>query len=119
MFWKRNKPTDNAEPVKHKCDHKWKDFDWYMDFTIEGKALKYKICEPYVCIHCKLRKDIVLEQYTIWASSNASAWEQVEELRQKYPKIKGRAIIEDEINDTQLIDREYLKYATMFMGVKF
>ena len=40
-------------------------------------------------------------------------------IRQKYPQIKDRAIVEDAVNDMQLIDRNYLSIAAQVMGVKF
>ena len=48
--------------------------------------------------------------------SNQEAWELLDDVRKKYPKIKDRAFVEDEINDMQLVDREYIKYASMVLG---
>lgn len=118
MFGFRREKPGSAEPVKPPCNHKWKDFDWYLTYDIIGRSLKYQIYEPYVCIHCKKRKDISLESGTATTSSYKDALETLNIIKERYPKIKDRAIVEDEINDAQLVDREYLKYASMVMGVK-
>lgn len=116
---KQKENTPPQIPPPKECNHKWKDFDWYIDFKIYQHTLNYTIYEPYVCIHCKERKDVALERENVKGfNSNKEALEYVGSIINKYPKIKDRAIIEDEIHDTQLIDREYLKYAAIVMGVK-
>lgn len=109
--------TSIPEPVSPlPCEHKWKDFDWYLIYNIDGRLLDYTIYEPYVCIHCKERKDIALEHKNIYFDSNKAAYIYIETLNEQYPNIKSRAIVEDEINDAQLVDREYLKIAEWLHG---
>lgn len=120
MFGRKKKSTQSQlpnQPVVLPCNHKWEDFDWYINFSVNGKTLEYAIFEPYVCIHCKERKDVILEGTTsITASSNEAAWSELEKIKSRYPKIKDRAIVEDEINDAQLVDREYIRIAKWLQG---
>ena len=120
MFWRKKKQTQSQLPnlpVAQPCNHKWEDFDWYIDFNINGKNLDYTIYEPYVCIHCKQRKDIILEgPRSSTFDSNKAAWDKLEKLKLRYPEIKDRAIVEDEIHDAQLVDREYIKIAKWLQG---
>lgn len=117
-------PKPEIPPIKN-CDHKWTDIRdndgnelWYIDYGIENGTLKYKIVEPYICIHCKDRRDITLEEDT-WIFHNFDQCiEKVEELYKQYPQIKARAVVEDAVNDFRLIDRDYLSIATTVMGVK-
>ena len=126
IFKKRLAETPEPKPSEPKpCDHKWTEIRvdgeecWYIDFDIEGKWVRYSIVEPYVCIHCKQRKDVVLEgPREILCKSNADTWGVIEELGKQYKQIKDRAIVEDAINDLQLVDREYLRIAAIVMGVK-
>ena len=120
MGWFRKKRETREAPdetqTPRECDHKWVDFDWYMTSDVDGRYVSYNIYEPYVCIHCKARKDVELDSESFTMPSNQEAWELLDDVRKKYPKIKDRAFVEDEINDMQLVDREYIKYASMVLG---
>ena len=131
-LFSRLEPKPVAPPPRV-CQHKWTDVRdddgnemWYMVQYIEqetgetcGYKLDYTIKEPYVCIHCKERKDVSLESKTIVYKSEDDLSEGLATIRQKYPQIKDRAIVEDAVNDMQLIDRNYLRIAAQVMGVKF
>jgi len=127
LFGFKQLPTPHpVSPPPKVCNHKWtdiKDADgnemWYLNFDIDNDGvLRYRIIEPYICIHCKERKDVVLEDNRIRLTSNRKCWEHIEELRELYPQIKERAIVEDAVHDFQLIDRNYLRIAAQVMGVK-
>ena len=94
------------------CNHKWKDFGWYIDSTYysgDSNRLEIKVVEPYVCIFCKQRKDITLMDYHTRVRNKSEAKEICDKFEEKYKdKIVDRAFIEDEINDMILVDREYL-----------
>lgn len=108
-------------PVRPVCAHKWQDFDWYLEWekTSDGAGLciaKYSIIEPYVCIHCKERMDKVLESRKLSQCTSQQADAFLRDVREHYPQIKDRPVVEDEIADMQLVDRDYLRIARMVMG---
>lgn len=112
-------------PPPKKCDHKWADIRvgddecWYIDYNANDCSLEYTIYEPYVCIHCKKRKDVILEgPRCISFSGNEGVWEELNSIRKKYPQIKDRAVVEDAINDLQLVDRSYIDAARYVLNLK-
>lgn len=66
MFFNRNKnknKNENLPSTPPPCKHKWKDFPWYIDSALfDNTKLHIRIIEPYVCIYCKKRKDIILKK---------------------------------------------------------
>lgn len=120
MFFKKKK--QNLPPTKPPCNHKWKDFDWYQETTFnikrEGDERGYsevEIYEPYVCIHCKERKNRLLDTFiTPFGSAQACDKWAEDYINKSYPnKIKARAYVEDAIADFQLVDRDYLRAAEL------
>ena len=112
---------DNDEAKKPSCEHKWRDFDWYLSYTLKkdnsGRSvLTYSIMEPYVCIHCHERKDVTLETGEIPLSDAAKISDILDNLIKSYPRLKYKADIEDAINDEIHVDREYLKFADYLNG---
>ena len=108
-------------PVRPVCVHKWQDFDWYLEWEkiSDGTGFcvaKYSIIEPYVCIHCKERMNKVLESRKLSQCTSQQADAFLREVREHYPQIKDRPVVEDEIADMQLVDRDYLRIAKMVMG---
>ena len=116
MAWFRKKQRSKEEKGVPTRNHKWKDFPWYMSgkYNYETRYATLEIVEPYVCIHCKERKDVVLHSI---ARANYD-WEDTKELLDTADKLYGkycepRPVVEDMINDMQLVDREYLKFAEL------
>lgn len=112
---------ENGDPQKPSCEHKWRDFDWYLSYTLKkvdsGRSvLAYSIMEPYVCIHCHERKDVTLETGEIPLSDTARISDILDNLVKSYPRLKYKADIEDAINDEIHVDREYLKFADYLNG---
>ena len=124
-FWNRKKTKTTVDPNKDMlygpdlkkpvCAHKYRDFHWY----IEGEYRAYphdmfsiRIIEPYVCVWCGDRKNQILQEI-VRENNMASKSEMVEvakSLMDTYgDKIRPRAFVEDEINDMQLVDRDYLR----------
>ena len=100
------------KPSPKHCNHKWKDFKWYIEATYysSDNSFNIKIIEPYVCIYCKERKNIILREIKATHCSKAEADNTYNNLLKRYEKnIEDRAIIEDKINDMTLVDREYLE----------
>lgn len=91
------------------CNHKWKDFSWYI--TVEDKITKscVRVYEPYVCIHCKERKDEVIFERIFQYNFDVENY--VKNLQKKYPQIKPIIEVNDEIADFQFVDRQYLAIA--------
>ena len=91
------------------CNHKWKDFSWYI--TVEDKITKscVRVYEPYVCIHCKERRDEVIFERIF--QYNFDVENCVKNLQKKYPQIKPIIEVNDEIADFQFVDRQYLAIA--------
>ena len=123
-FWNRklnpsssqNLPIMSAEEVKQsKCAHKYRDFHWYIEGEYRAHSpsrFSIRIIEPYVCVWCGDRKNQVLQE-VVREGNMASKSEMVEvtkSLMDTYgDKIRPRAFVEDEINDMQLVDRDYLR----------
>lgn len=118
-FWNKKKKTSDSTSISTpstsiQCRHKWKDFPWYYEgvYYSDTHKLDAKIIEPYVCIHCKKRKDIVLKNHQRIDISYDEANEFIEQWIEKYKDhMEDRAIVEDMIHDMQLVDREYLAIA--------
>lgn len=111
-----------AKPIEFKCNHKWKDFPWYITafYYEDTNAFDLKIIEPYVCIHCKERKDVVLHSVSRANFSWKQASKLLEECEEKYGEFcQPRPIVEDMIHDMQLIDRQYLEIAESLYPEKF
>lgn len=113
-------PEKPVEPPK--CQHKWRDYDWYMEYTFDRNPglncwiLSYKIFEPYVCTLCHDRNNVRLEEGRTSVASKDDLAMALSKIMSLYPKIKARAIVEDEINDDIHVDREYLKWADFLAG---
>jgi hypothetical protein len=103
------------------CNHKYREFAWYKEVVLhlthcengeDYGNLTVKIYKPYVCIHCKHRKNILLDEVTRCHISWSDTLKFSKQLVEDYPgRFKPQAVIESEIADFQLIDREYLKAA--------
>ena len=109
-FWNRKKKQ--PAPVEYKCNHKWRDFPWYVSamYYEDTRKFELKIVEPYVCVHCKERKDVVLHEVTRAGYSWDDALELLEDCDKKYGEYcEPRPIVEDMIHDMQLVDRQYLE----------
>ena len=107
-------PDLRTKPVP--CQHKRRDFGWYMEYSCNGNKFDYKIIEPYLCIHCGDRKNVTLDSGRILLEDGETWADAVIALREKYPQICDKAVIEDEINDAILVDREYLRIADYLRG---
>lgn len=114
--WETQK--DVQKPIELKCQHRWRDYDWYLlyETSKNGMLFKYEIVEPYVCIHCGERKNVSLEKGTI-ELQNGETCESIQmKFMKRYPKLKDKPVVEDEINDAILVDREYLRIADYLRG---
>ena len=61
MFFSKKKKEEKSNNHTKTCNHKWKDFPWYIDSTwCTDQTFNLTIIEPYVCIFCKERKNIEL-----------------------------------------------------------
>ena len=107
-------PDPRTTPVK--CDHKWRDFDWYIEYCTRNNGVDYTITEPYLCIHCGERKNVILEKGHIKLDDGDTEASIVSELINMYPKLRMKAIVEDEVHDAALVDREYLRIADYLRG---
>lgn len=100
------------QPTKIKCPHTWKDFPWYMttEYNSCNMTLNIRIFEPYVCMHCKERKDIQLNHITHTnVTSSKKQIEFIDFYLDKYKDyIKPIPVVEDMINDYIYVDREKL-----------
>lgn len=97
--------------LKH-CNHKWKDFKWYIEATYYScnNSFNIKIIEPYVCIYCKERKNVILKEHNSERCNQREANNIYNDWAKRYSgNLEDRAIIEDKINDMTLVDREYLE----------
>ena len=119
-MWPFKKKKD-LPPIEPRCDHKYREFDWYMDTNLSvtgyrnGEQYGYltiRVYKPYVCIHCGHRKDVLLKETTRCDSTWKETLRLAEETANEHKdKILPRICVEEQIADFQLIDREYLKMA--------
>ena len=97
------------------CQHKWKDFPWYMEETAKDGRYSYDILQPYVCVKCKERRNKRLEGYNY--SQRSRCLEDIAEAKRVYKDyLKPKAIVEDMVKDEQLVDREYLRLMDEFQS---
>ena len=123
-FLDKNKNEErHPTPQSSNCQHKFQDFPWYIESNMytgnyqSSNRLAYKIIEPYVCIYCGERRDIVLEQREITGYSKSDMKKIIESIQENYSdRIKPKPIIEDMINDLKLVDVEHLKWYHFFAG---
>lgn len=109
-FKKKKEAKANVLPPK-KCEHKYKDFDWYTvkKYQPDDCLLTIQVIEPYVCIFCGERQDKILHE-SITTCEREDYDRKIENFLKPYQsKIKERAFIEDEINDFLLVDRDYIE----------
>jgi len=124
-FWNRKKIEATVTPNKDMlygpnlkkpaCAHKYRDFHWYIEGEYRAhppSMFSIRIIEPYVCVWCGDRKNQVLQEITREGTmaSKSEMEKVVKSLMDTYgDKIQPRAFVEDEINDMQLVDRDYLR----------
>lgn len=125
LFGKKKKIEQVTPPKAKECDHKYRDFPWYIESkftrstTYYGARFDYniKIMEPYVCIHCKKRKDVLLQEFSASGVSYETYENTFNQICNRYKDhLKDKAVIEDMINDMQLVDQEYLKWYRIVKG---
>ena len=111
----KNKIESFSTPVE--CHHKWRDFDWYVNFHYQRYIsspygnVKIEIIEPYVCCLCGKRENKVLMRWYDDKIEEKNARVQLNKILDEYKdNLKPRLKIEDEISDMQHhVDREYLQ----------
>lgn len=113
-FSKRKKTEETPKVIEPRpCQHKYKDFPWYTDGTYNEntKVLDVSIIEPYVCIHCGHRKDVVLDHFSRIFGKFEEAEKFYDDFQDgKYTNmIEKKAVVEDMINDMVLVDRQYIE----------
>lgn len=127
-FSKRPKKSEKkvnpsyVPPVKE-CNHKYKDFPWYTEgkYSYETKVLDLSLKEPYVCIYCGHRKDVVLDHFcrVFKKFENAEKFYEDFQDSQYTDKMQPRVIVEDMINDMVLVDQQYLDIYMQLHGERF
>lgn len=105
--WKKKQP-----PEPQPCQHKYKDFPWYTESTYftDIRRIECTITEPYVCVLCGHRKNIVLNR--LWADnlSKKDAVAYIAEHTEVFANhMKPKEVVEDMIADMQLVDRTFLE----------
>lgn len=122
MGWLRKRKREQEKQISppKECDHLWKDFPWYLNGTYDAasRTVELKVYEPYVCIKCKKRKDVLLDSYI---RNNISSYNESNEVINKRVEnyeeyIKPKAVVEDMVNDEQLVDRQALNILAMLRG---
>ena len=124
---RRAKEEVPAQLPPPECPHTWKDFPWYM--TVQWKqddslvstvgTLTTTIFEPYVCVHCKQRKDIKLLENIKYGVSTKVANEVIEDYETLFAEqLKPVPVVEDMIHDYLYVDREKLRIYEKIKGMK-
>lgn len=124
LFRKKKRQEDPALAMLEtmKCLHKFQDFPWYIeglfkfcDYDFNYGKQTISIYKPYVCIHCKERKDVLLQEMHNAHMTEAEGDQWYNAVRKQYAEhIKPRPVVEAMINDMQLVDREYLELAKLY-----
>lgn len=112
-------PAIEIPTLAHECT--WKDMPWYMDVEYDGvqKTASYIIIEPYICIVCGKRKDVVLEKETWTNIDSETRNEYYTKIRKRYRKyLRPRAVVEDMINNILLVkDPTHLEHVEIMRGL--
>jgi len=94
------------------CKHKYKDFPWFITYERDERSIlqyyRVKIVEPYVCLICKKRVDMVLSCISNVDIDDVE--DKIKDLKKRYKdKLEERAVVEDMVNDCQLVDKSFLE----------
>lgn len=94
------------------CKHKYKDFPWFIALERDERSIleryRLKVVEPYVCLLCKQRIDVVLSCVSNVDIDDID--EKIKSIKNRYKdKIEERAVVEDMVNDCQLVDKSFLE----------
>lgn len=113
-------PTYELAIPEIKHEHTWKDLPWYMEAEYNGvkNTAQYEIIEPYICITCGERKNVVLEKCAWQNITVKDREEEFAKVQKKYKKyLKPRAVVEDMINNILLVkDPEHLEMVENIRG---
>ena len=62
---------EKVEIIQPPHEHTWKDMPWYLGihYSSSARTAGYRIVEPYICITCGERKNVVLEELD-WSGQN-------------------------------------------------
>lgn len=121
MGWLFNRKKKETVLEKKECNHKWKDFPWYMrgEYYNGYQSCRIQMYEPYVCIKCKKRKDILLNEIKRQNISWKEFQELVNETEECYKDhVQPTCIVEDQIHDFQMIDKAYLEAFEKWQAMK-
>lgn len=109
-FFNKNKNNNSIPFVApaEKHEHKWRDFSWYQISKWRDGYYDVYIYEPYVCVTCKERKNVELLHecgYCTFKNFN----DVIKRILSPYAnRLKPRAVVEDEVNDAILVDKEFV-----------
>lgn len=113
MFWFKRKKAEGSKgtlpPLP--CPHTWKDFPWYLESTFYPDDFKseFTIVEPYVCAHCKERKNVELLHVSKITYTKSEFNSIINDFNKTFKDhLKIRPVVEDMINDFIYVDREKL-----------
>lgn len=114
-------PTYELAIPEIKHEHTWKDMPWYMEEEYSGtqNTAEYKIIEPYICITCGERKNVVLEKCAWQHITPKDRDEEYLKVKRRYKEyLKPRAVVEDMINNILLVkDPSYLQMVEKMRGI--
>lgn len=116
-----NRKKEMPQPILH--EHTWKDMPWYIERTFDPdeNVGECKIIEPYICIVCGARKDVVLETYTWYNLAPAQRDLRAQAIMDKYQEyLQPKAVVEDMINNILLVkDVHHLHMMEEKMGLPY
>lgn len=119
---RKNTSIPEYQPVfpELKHTHTWKDLPWYMTVSYNGgkKEADYEIIEPYICLTCGERKDVILERCSWQNISSDDRDKEYEKVKKRYKQyLKPRAVVEDMINNILLVkDPNHLEMVENMRG---
>lgn len=109
---RRKHQKSGASPPLPPCKHVWKDFPWYIEgvYDLDYNAETITIYEPYVCVHCKERKDVILLKVNRYVENRKEGSKILGGYIDEFKSyLVSRPIVEDMINDFIYVDREKLE----------
>lgn len=124
MNWPWNKKKDKQEEItipEIPHEHTWKDMPWYMTekYSEKQKTAEYEIVEPFICITCGSRQNVVLESQYYAGLEREDRKRIFNEVKKTYKQyLKPRAVVEDMINNILLVkDAHHLAMLEKMRGI--
>lgn len=121
LFKKKKKEPEEITIPEIPHTHVFKDMPWYMTekYSEKQKTAEYEIIEPFICITCGFRQNVVLESQYYAGLEREDRKRIFNEVKKTYRQyLKPRAVVEDMINNILLVkDAHHLAMLEKMRGI--